>query len=650
MAALALKSPPSSQSNYRPDIDGLRAIAVLAVVFGHAKLGFSGGYVGVDVFFVISGYLITQLIVRDLEAGAFSLAKFWERRIRRIMPAMVVMVVLTWLAGWLWLLPEDFILLGRSVLAQAAMVSNYYFYTVSGYFAPVSAEAPLLHTWSLAVEEQFYVLFPVLLFWIYRWSKRAILPCLSFAAALSFGWAIWWSHSHAWANYYFLPTRAWELLLGACLACRQPRFLASSSTRNVLSVAGLVAILWAMLSYDQDTGVPGIPALLPCGGAALIIAAGRRSPSMVGRLLAFPPLVFVGLISYSLYLWHWPLLVLSQYLDLTPLSTTHRWLLVLASVGLAVLSWRWVETPFRQRACLPERRHLFLCASAATTLVVALGLMAVCMEGIPWRHSQEVRRFADGTKDRAYVKEQTLDDALNERFAELGAGDTIRPVHVLVWGDSHAMAVMPAIDQLCRDHRVRGIGAAHSATAPLLGYSNEKNLDSLREDNEPFNQAILRFILKHRVKHVLMVARWDGYLTADKGDITPLLQGVVATLNALKDSGARLWLMSGVPVYQFSVPKHLAFASIRGWDVGEVGMPLASYHGQSAPIHTIFAEARAQVRPLEFVVLDPETLMTGSNENCLVAVDGYALYRDGNHLSVRGAHNLLPLFAPIFTP
>ena len=303
----------SNQLKYRAYIDGLRAIAVLAVLFFHADIGCGGGYVGVDVFFVISGYLITGLILKDLDGGQFQLVKFWERRVRRILPAVAVVLLACLATGWFLLFSLDFKELGESVLAQALLVSNIYFWRESGYFAQAAEMKPLLHTWSLAVEEQFYLLFPFLLIAFKRFSRKSLVPGILLLCCISFSLSVYCSYRHASVNFYFLPTRAWELLLGSFLAAIPAQRTSTRWLTESLSSGGLLAILCAVFFYGPDTRFPGISALLPCVGAALIIWANDHTLTCVGKLLAIRPVVFIGLISYSLYLWHWPMLVFASY-------------------------------------------------------------------------------------------------------------------------------------------------------------------------------------------------------------------------------------------------------------------------------------------------------------------------------------------------
>ena len=286
---------------YRADIDGLRAIAVLPVVLYHAGFGFPGGFVGVDVFFVISGYLITSLILKDANTGAFSLATFWERRVRRILPPLLPVLAVSFIAGWFWMLPVDFRNLGGATAAQSVMMANVWFWTQGGYFNTSSDTEPLLHLWSLAVEEQFYVLFPLLLVALRRYRISTVGVLLALAAG-SFALSAVLVFIDTSAAFYLMPTRAWELLLGALL-CFAPQSTAPRRwLAEIAALLGLVIIVAVSRVYTVGTPFPGAAALPPCLGAMLVIWAGSGTSTLTGRLLAAFPLRSIGLISYSLYL------------------------------------------------------------------------------------------------------------------------------------------------------------------------------------------------------------------------------------------------------------------------------------------------------------------------------------------------------------
>lgn len=628
----------------RPEIDGLRALAVLPVLLFHADLGFSGGFVGVDVFFVISGFLITGLILQDLERGQFHLLYFWERRVRRILPALATVVLSTLVAGWFLLLPQDFKQLGRSATAQALLLSNVYFWRDSGYFAQAAELKPLLHTWSLAVEEQFYLCFPFLLIALKRLSHKSLVRTLVLLLLASLGLSICGSYSRfASATFYLLPARAWELLLGSLLATLPFRVACPPWLKEALSWSGLLAILCAVFCYDSKTPFPGYAALLPCVGTALVIWSNTSRLTSAGRLLATRPFVFVGLISYSLYLWHWPVLVFSKYWALEPLSILHRLLLLVSSVILAGLSWRFVEAPFRQRIIFQQRAHVFAFASIVTGLLFLSGLAIDRKAGIPSRLPPEVRQYADASTNKAFLREIVLNEALQEDFVKLGTGNKNQPVSMLVWGDSHAMAVMPVIDDLCRNHSLRAIGAAHSFTPPLLGYESDDR-ESLQGDSIPYNQAILDWVRRKRVNHVLLVAYWSFYLNADNGP-DRLRRGLLATISALQESGANVWVLRQVPKHRWNVPKALASTVLSGGNPAELGLPIAeqlkAFHSQDAIFEGLAARG--------VTVLDPTSFFFRPPDLYRAAADGKALYYDSHHLTIDGAMLLRPLFDPLWS-
>ena len=298
---------------YRPDLDGLRGIAVAAVVAYHLELPFAtGGFVGVDVFFVLSGYLITRLIAEEMRSGAFSLTRFYERRIRRIVPAMVFVCACTTAMAIAFLLPDELKRYSSSLIAAAFSYSNVWFFDNSGYFDPGSGTQPLLHTWSLGIEEQFYIVFPLLLLAVFRWRPRALGTVIWLAFAASLVASVVLLPEHPAATFYLLHTRAWELLTGSILALGLLPRPASQAQREIAFAAGIVAIAVAVFGFASKTPFPGASALLPCIGTALAIWASEGGEAAGSRFLKFRPLMFLGLISYSLYLWHWPLIVFTK--------------------------------------------------------------------------------------------------------------------------------------------------------------------------------------------------------------------------------------------------------------------------------------------------------------------------------------------------
>lgn len=372
---------------YRREIDGLRALAVVPVILFHAGFqAFSGGFVGVDVFFVISGYLITSVIVAEKQAGAFTLLKFYERRARRILPALFVVMAACLPFAWFWFLPIDMKDFSQSLVAVNGFVSNLLFAYKSDYFDTANELKPLLHTWSLAVEEQYYVLFPIFLLLTWRLGKRWTVALLAVLAFISLGTAQWASQAHPTLAFFLLPTRGWEILLGAFIAYyndRDENKKVASNVAQFASLFGLSLVVYAVFCFDKQTPFPSLYTLLPTVGASLLILFATQQ-TMVGKLLGSKIVVGVGLISYSAYLWHQPLLVFARYRSL---EQPTNWLLAMLSVAvvaLSILSWRFVEIPFRNRqqfSCHQIFKYAFFCSF----VFVIIGLAGHFNIGFPKR-------------------------------------------------------------------------------------------------------------------------------------------------------------------------------------------------------------------------------------------------------------------------
>jgi peptidoglycan/LPS O-acetylase OafA/YrhL len=373
---------------YRKEIDGLRAIAVVSVILFHANFSFlSGGFLGVDIFFVISGYLITHIIVAEQATGSFSLAKFYERRARRILPALFLVLGCCLPAAWLWLPPLDMTSFAQSLLAVATFSANIFFYNATGYFATAAEWKPLLHTWSLALEEQYYVLFPLLLLATRKLPTGINFLLLSLLTLLSLGFAHWGSHYHPSASFYLLHSRSWELLIGALVAYYTFHYgFPSLSLRwqQLGSMLGLVFILVPIVFYSLTLRHPSLYTLVPILGAVLIILFAH-SNTLVGRLLGTKILVGIGLISYSAYLWHWPLFVFARY-KIMPEYPSQLLLtgLALVALGLGYLSWKWVEQPFRHKTTLNLKK--FTCgALSCYGFILAFSFIGIDSKGFSAR-------------------------------------------------------------------------------------------------------------------------------------------------------------------------------------------------------------------------------------------------------------------------
>lgn len=647
---------------HRPDIDGLRAVAVLPVLLFHGGVpGFAGGFVGVDVFFVISGYLISSIILEDLYAGRFSLLMFYERRVRRIIPALFAMLLVAMALGTLLLLPEDLMNLGQSAAAAALSLSNLLFWHETGYFDTAAEYKPLLHTWSLGVEEQFYILFPLILSLLFRGSRRVALAMLGLAALLSLALAELGPRA---AAFYLAPSRAWELLLGAFLALGVVPAPARKGMRDALSLAGLGLIAWSVVRLSPDTWFPGLAALPPCLGAALVIYAGASGTSLGGRLLSFAPLVFVGLISYSLYLWHWPLLVFARSYAARDLTTLEAAAVLALSGVVAALSWRWIERPFRGRRSVLSRPRLFATTGAVAAATVAAGLALHLSHGLPGRLPTSAMRLADGVRERAAgagCASPSLQAIQRADLCHIGAEAGTR-VTFLLWGDSHAGMLRTALSSVAARTGRTGLFAGSPGCPPLLDLDVLTPGGADREPCREINGAVMRMALRQaEIDTVVLAAHWSLYATGVRlsqpdgrrvrlldaraaGDVSPaneaaFQRGLRRTVETLAAAGKRVVLVGPVPEVEASVPWTLGLAAWRGQEV-DIRPSRSEFEARNhATLSTMLR--LSGLGPV--TVLHPESVLCDASR-CRVEEGGRTLYSDDNHLSVSGATSLSRLF------
>jgi len=654
--------------HYRPDIDGLRAVAIVPVVLFHAGVPqFSGGFVGVDVFFVISGYLITRLLRQEIDAGSYSLAGFYERRIRRLFPALFAMLLATTaVAAWL-LLPADLADFGKSVLATSLFASNFLFWQESGYFGRAAEEIPLLHTWSLAVEEQFYILFPLFLAFVAKRGRQRYVAATAVVTVATFVVSVVLVATDPDAAFYLAPSRAWELGLGALLALGAVAPSHRRLVRNAAGALGAAAIAWSVLHYSSTTPFPGAAALLPCLGTAVIIWAGSGGHHRIGDALSTRPMVRVGLVSYSLYLWHWPALALGRYYvnrDLTSLETAT--LVALATVA-AVASWRYVERPFRGKSGLMDRRQLFGVALATMAMLATLGAVAVIANGWPARLDAEVRRLADGSNDRRPLDwdcgRASAGATARGELCRLGADAPGQPT-LLLWGDSHARVMVDPLGAAAMRHGATGLVAARTRCPPLLGVRRLDRDDS--SECTSFNAAVVEYLSRSpEVTDVVLAARWalaaeglrygrepgstmlladaESSATSPVGNRPVFARSLRESVATLRELDKRVWIVASVPEVGWNVPSVLA-RSMRFGQPPPSAPSLSQFAARQAFVEGMLAELDAL--PGVTVLRPAATLCAG--ERCDVLRDGRPLYFDTHHLSLTGAALLEPMFDRMF--
>ena len=526
---------------YRKEIDGLRAVAVLAVVFFHAGFDwFSGGFAGVDVFFVISGYLITNIIY-DHAGQNFSLLYFFERRARRILPALFLVISVSFPLAWLLMVPYQFKDFSLSAVSAVTFVSNVFFWQKSDYFADQSIEIPLLHTWSLSVEGQFYLLYPLFLLVLWRLNRRLVLPSILLLSVMSFVLAEWASRHAPVANFYLAPTRAWELLLGCLAALHQrDRPIHKSLYCEVLSALGLMLIILSVVLFDETTPFPGVYALLPTLGTLLVILFCGPDTA-IGRVLSHRTLVGVGLISYSLYLWHLPLFAFAYF---SGNDQEYAWEIIIASLGLSYLSWRFVERPCRNARTV-RTSILSSFAAGNVALLAGLAFASYSSDGFERLFIQRYQgksaaiiraletRGVEGLLSNDHCKfwADTPDEDFLKRFNTCAISEGTA---TLVIGDSHAMDLYNALFQTSRSSFLVGL------------FAHGCSLNSTKQEECSYND-IVSFVMDygHNIGRVFYtqsgsyLMTWNGseYLTLEED-----IREILSQLDQMAASTKIAWL------------------------------------------------------------------------------------------------------------
>jgi peptidoglycan/LPS O-acetylase OafA/YrhL len=645
---------------HRRDIDGLRAIAVLSVVVYHCAPGLlPGGFTGVDIFFVISGFLITSIIAPGLERGDFSLAEFYVRRSKRILPALFTVLAFTLAAGAFLLTPSALAELGKQTTAAAAFVSNIAFWLDTGYFDAAAETKPLLHTWSLGVEEQFYLLWPLALMILAKLNLATRVPVL-LALAASFALSCVTVAWHQPTAFYLLPTRAWELMAGAVLALNIVRPFASARAREIAGLSGLALIVAGLVVLDASVPFPGASALLPCVGAALVIQAGRGGDNRAARFLSLQPFVFVGLISYSLYLWHWPLLVFGRVTQAGPLTHVQAFSLAAVAVVFATLTWWFVETPFRARGAIRIRWPILARYAALSVLVAAIGWAVYASRGLVDYASPGIVRTEIARRDDNPMGHRCLMRAATPDVArpECVAGGERFAKRIALWGDSHADAAMPGIADAAAKLGFATEQLTMAACPPLLGVRVESP-DFNGGACATFNRDVLAHLESSPdVGTVVLSARWPVYTEnarfgEDPGPITYLVddadaawssaasrrvfsRALDATVERLRAAGKSVVVLGTVPAMGVNYPeciarRYLPLSRERLCDVSEQSF-LAQASFADAEVERI-AGARGACRFLPRAVLCRDGRCRGEAE-------GQILYANDDHLSARGARYL----------
>ncbi len=706
------------------------------------------------MFFVISGYLITTLILKDLERGSFSMANFWERRIRRIFPALAVMVAVTCVAGWFLLLPDDLAKLGASVIAQSLLVSNFYFWRTTNYFGGANEEKPLLHTWSLAVEEQFYLIFPIALmaiwsFFNYRLKKReewnlttiehegrcekeqpqvgpkgeragaseskctegqaglrlgkpsgaaflnpstselardyanaaptrsasvsaslqatshpqpaTALPCdatpatspigeqrrwtlfwiFAAVALLSFGLSIWGVKTQPFATFFLLPTRAWELLVGSMLAVLSATVvIRSAHLREILSMLGLAGIFLPVFFYGEQTPFPGLAALPACMGTAVLIFANTVPAGIINqgyfvRVISWGPIVFIGLISYSLYLWHWPIFAFGEYLSLIPNSSLGRLSVIGAVVLVSIISWNFVEKPFR-KVMLDLNFKRVLSVAFCSNLIIILGAaFFIISDGGIQRFSGEARIAIENLRSSRgeSMDFNNLTPSPNAAAIASGKfpqfGDLEKPggLDLIIWGDSHAASLVHVFHKEFQRSGLRGGIVFNLSTPPLLGFDKALLLGLRPEKRIEINKQMLAYVQESGARNILLAGYWSQYQSI--GGDSFVRKCLEETVNSLKATGATVWIATDWPDQSADPNRVLIFSQLPEF----IPRPLARSYEEYKEANSAILEFLHESSCIRSLDLATPLLDVKTNKFDFIK-NGNLIYKDRNHLTV----------------
>ncbi|MBD1551978.1 acyltransferase family protein [Pseudomonas typographi] len=658
---------------YRAEVDGLRAVAVIPVILFHAGVAhMAGGFVGVDVFFVISGYLITSIILAELAQQRFSLVSFYERRARRILPPLLLMMAACLPLAWLWLDPISLKGFAKSLVAVPFFSSNALFWMESGYFDAGVDAKPLIHTWTLALEEQYYVLFPLLLMLGWRVGRRTLLPLLGLLAVASLALAEHGAQLASSAAFYLLPGRAWELLVGSLLAfwfSAHPRRVPAAGWHHEAGgLLGLGLIGFAVFSYGKATPFPGLHALVPTMGAALVITC-TSAKTLAGRWLASRPLVAVGLVSYSAYLWHQPLFALARNRSLLPPSLSFMLGLAALSLLLAWLSWRFIETPFRDKQRV-SRRQIFTGSALASLLFVGLGLAGYQQQGFPQRYDIDpamLKAFEDPTIrtacDRGYDG-----SGFGIGLCFFGAPAGADGAAVAVFGDSHSEALLPAFAELGERLGLSVVHLGVGGCPPLLGVAVAAG-NYARGACETLAQRQFDYVKAHGIRHVVLVARWSLYtdggyegerkvryflvdaqhMAQDQATSRQVFRaGVQRTVEAYRALGVQVDVLAQAP-QQLASPRTVYYrlAHVGQSDaqklqtVQALSVPYGAHQRLQQFNRGVF-ETMASTGQVRLFDLDGVFCDT---RRCLLGDPQQSWYKDNDHLNGEGAYKAMPVVA-----
>ena len=641
---------------YRKEIDGLRAIAILPVVFFHAGFSYaSGGYVGVDIFLVISGYLITSLILSDRSNNKFSLTNFYERRARRILPALFLIILLSIPLAFMLMIPSELINFSWSVLATTFFSSNIFFWREAGYFASPSELKPLLHTWSLAVEEQFYVLFPLFLLIILRFKLKISVLIILLLLFLSLGLAQIASSKYPTANFYLLPTRGWELLCGSILAFYffsnpNKKIFINNLFNDFFSLLGLLLIIYSIVFFDEKTPFPSFWTLYPVIGTSLLIVFANKE-SFIGKFLSIKPLVFLGLISYSLYLFHQPIFAYARIYTFDSLNENYYYLLMLLAIIFAYFSWRFFENPFRNKN-KTSIKFLTFSIIGMTCFFVLISSLTIKNNGFSERYDL----------DENIIKTLTIDhneDCFAIEYAhssskwgcDLGNINSKADYNFVLFGDSHANTYAKKINEFALKNNKKGFFTGINGCPPLI------DIKPFDPPGGPFNceklnKRILDFVKKNKIENIILVARWSYYTHGDfnqqdirflktenftkkelKSSQKAFTEGLKKTIEIYEQNGVKVNLIKQYPQQRIN-PKDLFYRKFYGSNFPELIQKYSISKEKNDELNSFANNLFSDISYENLNLIDLNSSFCTSK--CLIGDQNGSYYYDDDHLSDYG--------------
>jgi peptidoglycan/LPS O-acetylase OafA/YrhL len=640
---------------YRAEIDGLRALAVVPVILFHAGFElFSGGFVGVDVFFVISGYLITTILIEDFENQRFSLVSFYERRARRILPALFFVMLVCIPFAWMWMFPSQMKDFSQSLVAVSLFASNILFWHESGYFDAAAEENPLVHTWSLAVEEQYYLLFPIFLILTWRFGKNKVFWTIVVMAAISLLISEWGWRNNATANFYLAPTRAWELLAGSIAA-----FIVQKQgvqKNNFLAMLGLSAIIFSIFFYDKTTPFPSVYSLVPVLGVVLLVLYADKE-TLAAKLLSTKGFVGIGLISYSAYLWHQPLFAFARIRSLEHPSLLLMLVLSSLSILLAYFSWRYIEKPFRNKHQLSKVK-IFVSSAVLLASFTMFGLVGYFNKGFPSRFDV---RILDVLKVNKLEKELRDDGGCNRHQNEVGIeactyGAT-EEVSIALIGDSHASTLVSALDFYGRENSFGFVRHTKNGCPFVLEFQSTSQDNCFNFVSNVFvwlreNSHVNTIFISHRLQYYINNFNYENTLggveqfgTIFYGTINTLNESSVVRRNAILSSfentirllagefpSKKIIIATPTPEHAWHVPQQVARQLLFDRSVSIPSLPLSVYSQRNEEIFPVITD----LSELPNVSIYPLHTNLCADDGCISELSGAPLYYDDDHLAYQG--------------